>query len=380
MKNMGSLKMNGHIRAYTPKDYGYEAPESLVDLDCSLGVNQEDLPDSVFAKLKELGVENQDPVKQYPYGGIVPGKIADWYRRRGLDWLKPENTILGCGSFGLLCNINLLCLSGRKRVLGHAPQFPAYVDHVNYIGARYDTYVFPRAKKYQFEAEAYLEAMDRRYDLFIVENPNNPTGQEMRLDDIQAIAAKAGSLNTILVVDEAYGDYLELSRSAINLIPQHPNVVVVRTFSKGLGMAGVRLGYAFVSSENDILPNLKKLETPFNCNGVARFLAEAVIEGHEEILKIEEVRVNKQKVLSALTKLKAAETSERTPIMTIYYDTPSPRFSLQKFLAENAGLGTVNCAAYHGLDQRAVRLMLPKAEDVDKKLIPKLMEAQNRLA
>jgi histidinol-phosphate aminotransferase len=373
------LKINDHVKAYTRKDYGLQSPEGSVDLDCSFGVNQEDLPGLVFARLKEFDRDNQDPIKQYPHSEILLAKLADWYKSRGITWLKKENLILGCGSFDLLCSMNLLCLTRDKKVLGHAPQFSAYVDHVNCIGAKYCSYALPRAKRYKFEAEGYLEEMNSSYDLFILENPNNPTGQEIKLDDIKKIAVKAESLDTILVVDEAYGDYMELPNSAVNLIPDYPNVVVTRSFSKGLGMAGIRLGYAFASLEKGILSQLKKLEISFNCNGLARVLAEAVIDSREDLIKIREIKANKQKVLGVLTKLKAAETSERTPLMTLYYDTADPDFDLQKFLAEKAGLAVVGCAAYEGLDQRAVRLMLPKTKDVDEKLIPRLVRVQNLL-
>jgi histidinol-phosphate aminotransferase len=374
------LKINDYIAAYTRKDYGASLPDYPVDLDCSLGVNQNDLPDTVFAKLRELNINNQDPIKQYPHDGILLDKLADWYKRRGMDWLKTEHLILGCGSFGLLCSVNLLCLTRHKKVLGHAPQFSAYVDHVNCIGASYCSYTLPRAGNYKFNTEAYLDEMRSDHDLFIVENPNNPTGQEIKLGDIQKIAARAGSLNTILAVDEAYGDYMEPRNSAINLIPHHPNVVVVRSFSKGFGMAGIRLGYAFVSAENGIAAQLQKLALPFNCSGVARVLAEAVIDGGGDMLNIREIQANKQKVLSILTKLKAAETSGRTPIMTLYYPSGDPGFDLHAFLAEQVRLETVGGAAYGGLDKRAVRLMLPRTRDVDEKLLPKLIDAQNRLA
>jgi histidinol-phosphate aminotransferase len=373
------LKINDYITAYTRKDYGVHLPEHPIDLDCSLGVNQEDLPDLVFTRLREFNRDNQDPIKQYPHDGMLLDKLADWYRGRGIDWLKTENLIPGCGSFDILCSMNLLCLTRGKKVLGHAPQFSAYVDHVNCIGAVYCSYALPREKNYKFEAEGYLGEMNSSYDLFIVENPNNPTGQEIKPGDMQKIAAKAESLHTILIVDEAYGDYMELCNSAINLIPDHPNVVVTRTFSKGFGMAGIRLGYAFVSSENGIAAQLKKLEIPFNSNGIARVLAEAVIDSHEDILKIQEIRTSKQKILKILTKLEAAESSDRTPIMTLYYNTTDGGFDLQQFLAEKVQLAAVGCAAYGGLDKRAVRLMLPRAKDVDEKLLPKLVCAQNYL-
>ena len=64
----------------------------------------------------------------------------------------------------------------REKVLGHAPQFTAYIDHVNCSGSVYECYYLDRARNYQFDAAAYIAQMSAAYDMFIVENPNNPTG------------------------------------------------------------------------------------------------------------------------------------------------------------------------------------------------------------
>ena len=174
---------------------------------------------------------------------------------------------------------------------------------------------------------------------------------------------------------------MQTENSAINLVRDFSNVIVTRSFSKGFGMAGIRLGYA--AAHNDILAQLKKLVTPFNCNGVARVLACAMLDSllnHQAaVIKTNEIQTNKQKILKALTKLNAAYTSLRTPIMTLYHKTADTKFDLQHFLAQNVRLGTVGCAAYAGLDKRAVRLMLPKTADVETKLLVMLARAESLL-
>jgi histidinol-phosphate aminotransferase len=369
-------KINEYISSYTLKDYSGHLPGGVIDLDCTLGVNPEALPESVMEALKTI---NAGAVKYYPHDDNFIEKLAAWFRERGIAWLTKENLALGDGSVDLLFNINLLCLAKDKKVLGHAPQFTAYVDHVNCIGAAYRAYRFPQADNYRFSAEGYLAEMDSSCSLFIVENPNNPTGQIIKRGDIEKIAAKAMSLDTVLIVDEAYGDYMEFDNSALHIIKDYPNVIVTRSFSKGFGMAGVRLGYAAASTQSGMLAQLKKLMCPFNCNGVARLLGEAMLESGADVLKTNAIQANKQKVLSALGKLKAAETSLRTPIMTLYYDTNDSEFDLQSFLAEKVRLAAVSCATYDGLDKRAVRLMLPNAADVDGKLLPMLAKAQSLL-
>mgnify|MGYP001446169133 CR=1 FL=1 len=83
----------------------------------------------------------------------------------------------------ILCGLNLLCLTRGQKVLGHAPQFTAYIDHVNCSGSVYECYYLNRERGYRFEVEGYLERMGPQYDLFIVENPNNPTGQILALEE-----------------------------------------------------------------------------------------------------------------------------------------------------------------------------------------------------
>ncbi|MDR2629896.1 MAG: aminotransferase class I/II-fold pyridoxal phosphate-dependent enzyme, partial [Spirochaetaceae bacterium] len=253
-----TFQLNEYVRMYTLKDYAVgEIPEPI-DLDCSFGINPEDLPPSVMAKLKTI---DQDTIKHYPHDETVLDTIAAYYQSKSPDlaWLNRNFMFLGNGSIDILQNLNLIFLSGGKKVLGHGPQFTAYIDHVACLGAAYEYCAMEKANNYKFEADKYLAKMNEAYNLFIVENPNNPTGQIIDLADIEKIAAKAASMNKILIVDEAYGDYMPLANSAINRIPKYPNIAVTRTFSKGFGMAGLRLGYV-ITAHDEISDTLKQFK------------------------------------------------------------------------------------------------------------------------
>lgn len=371
------LSINPYIFGYVSKDYANGLPRGEVRLDCSLGVSPRPLQASVFTKLRELPLgSSSDAIKYYPHSEALKRTLADWYRRNGVgeSWMTEKNFLLGNGSYDILCSLNLLCLSKGDRVLGHAPQFTAYVDHVNCIGAEYDAYYLRRENGYLFEADAYLEKMSRAHRLFIVENPNNPTGQVIALEDLEKIAKKAAQLGRLLVVDEAYGEYLPARSSAMNLIPGYPNVVVTRTFSKGFGMAGLRLGYAVGNrGEDGVLPQLQKLLLPFNSNSIARILAQATLESLMEegkglwaALDSESLTAQKQVLLRAIQRLngeygrslRVAATAEHTPIMTLFYDEGGEGFHLQSHLMRY-GLLTVSCEGYLGLGPGVVRLMLP---------------------
>ena len=375
--------VNPYIRDYVSMDYAGTLPEGEVRLDCSLGVNADLLGNCIFQRLhafrQRTEVHGGDfaEIKYYPHGGTLKEALVNWYRDNGVGegWLTAEHIILGNGSYDVLCGLNLLCLTGGKKVLGHAPQFTAYVDHVRCSGSVYECCRLPRADGYRFHAEDYLAKMGEEHSLFIVENPVNPTGLPVSLADIGRIARRAEELGRVLVVDEAYAEYLPFSASAINLIPDHPNMIVTRSFSKGWGMAGVRLGYGVSSTESDLLPQLEKLVLPFNSNGVGRVLAQTALESKfehpEDPFGIQPVISSKRALLEAISccnsrygrALRVAATCESTPILMLYVETEDPAFHLQRHLME-VGLLTVSCESYVGLDCRGVRLMLPEREQM----------------
>jgi histidinol-phosphate aminotransferase len=363
---MPEYHVNDYISNYQLKDYGKNGTPSGALLDCSLGVNPEPVPDAVF---KELGKINKDIIKHYPHDESVLEEIAHYYRNKceTLSWLTKDNMYLGDGTTDILHNLNVLCLNRGAKVLGHAPQFTAYVDQVNCLGAVYDSCKMIKDNNYLFVAESYMAQMTSNHSLFIVENPNNPTGQILKISDIEDIAARARSLGKILIVDEAYGDYMPLENSAINLIRNYPNVVITRTFSKGFGMAGIRLGYLIASNEyvTSTLRQFKKVENQFNCNGIARSLGIAFLRSGAKIPDLISVEKNKAKILKTVGKMAVAATAPTTPLMTLYYNTSQPDFNLQTFLFDEVKLLTVSCSTYDQLDKRAVRLMLPNTENID---------------
>jgi histidinol-phosphate aminotransferase len=371
--------VNDYIRNCELKDYGKGGPPSNPDIDCSLGVNPEPIPQVVIDKFHQI---DEATLKHYPHDEEILTAIAAYYRDKSkeLSWLTEKHIFIGDGTTDILYCLNVLYLQYQARVLGHAPQFTAYIDQVNCLGAIYDSYKMTLDQNYKFDVEGYINQMNQTQSLFIVEKVNNPTGQVVNLYDIEKIADRARSKNKILIVDEAYGDYLPIENSAINLVPNYPNVVVTRTFSKGFGLAGIRMGYLITSNEEvtDNLTQFKKIENQFTCNGIARSLGIALLESGLVIPDLTQISDDKKRVMEAIKKMTIATTAPTTPIMTLYYNTSNPDFNLQTFLFDTARLWTVSCATYDQFDKRAVRLMLPKHTDIDK-LIGMLKKAEDNL-
>lgn len=113
------------------------------------------------------------------------------------------------------------------------------------------------------EVEKYYSA---KVKIIFVCSPNNPTGNLLNKNDILRLCK---TYNSIVVVDEAYIDFAEPSASLINEVNHYRNLVVMRTFSKAWGLAGVRLG--FCAADEEIISYLFKVKAPYNINVLTRY-------------------------------------------------------------------------------------------------------------
>lgn len=354
-------RINSYILDHQPKSYAKEGEGPLCQVDCSLGVNADRVSQMVMDTLSGI---DRELIKHYPHQTSILHEIMRKFYH--VTDLQPENIVLGNGSYDLLCNINLLYLNHEKAVLSYAPQFSAYTDHIRCIGAKYIPYVLQPAHQYRFELNEFLSLLtEEGINLVCLENPNNPTGQILPLKVVEEIVMAANKRNLAVVIDEAYGDYMAPENSAVRLVNQYEHVFVTRTFSKGYGLAGIRTGYAFGSVEQ--IRELRKLVTPFNCNSLARRLAEVALQDVNFCsAMIAKTKEQKRRVMSCLKKIKVAYTSPSTPIMLLYVEQD---LNLYELLLQY-GIATVSGLGFDHLQQNSVRLML--CEDVD--LLVRLLE------
>ena len=107
--------------------------------------------------------------------------------------------------------------------------------------------VFLTPPNYRFEVEDILSLITDDISMVYVDNPHNPTGQVIPLSRIRRVADLCAEKGIMLIVDEAYGGFMDEEESSVNL--DHENVVSLRSFSKSWGMASLRAGYAVVRDQ-----------------------------------------------------------------------------------------------------------------------------------
>lgn len=143
------------------------------------------------------------------------------------------------------------------------------------------------------DLEAMIEQVDDTTRVVFIANPNNPTGTWLKRDELVSFLDRVPA-NTVVLVDEAYFDYVDDPEypNAAAMLDDYPNLVVMRTFSKAYGLAGLRVGYALSSQAlNDVI---NRVRLSFNPNSLAQAAATAALGDRDYLEKT--VRMNRDEL------------------------------------------------------------------------------------
>jgi histidinol-phosphate aminotransferase len=166
-----------------------------------------------------------------------------------LHHVKREQIVLGCGSGEILCMAALTFLKPGKKLVQAAPTFPALRKLAQNAGVQVAD--VPLNKRYEHDLGAMLDHARSFTGLVYIVNANNPTGTITPRKDIEAFISKLPS-NVWLLIDEAYHHFVPSGMAYESFLDRpvdDPRIIVVRTFSKIYGLAGMRVGYAVATPE-----------------------------------------------------------------------------------------------------------------------------------
>ncbi len=152
------------------------------------------------------------------------------------------------------------------------PTFAMFRFYAQIVEAKIKDILY--ANNLTFPTKKVLDAITTKTKLIVLCNPNNPTGTLIEKKDIIKIIEKAGKNGALVLLDEAYYQYSEIEY--LKLINVYTNLIIIRTFSKAYGMAGLRLGY--IASNSEVIKNLSKSASPYSVNSVAIVAASVAIE------------------------------------------------------------------------------------------------------
>jgi len=164
---------------------------------------------------------------------------------------------VGNGADEILDLLMKVFLKRDSKVLIVEPTFSMYTYFTQLYGGRKVTALL--RPNFELDVDAILERTDRETPLLFICSPNNPTGNQFKEGDIKKILQE---FNGVVVIDEAYVEFAKYS--AVDLVRNFDNLIVLRTFSKAFGLAGLRFG--FLVSNKSIVEYVKRVTSPFNMN------------------------------------------------------------------------------------------------------------------
>lgn len=344
-----------HIHSLNRISYISEEPSAQAYgrmRDCSLGINPFSCSPAVEQAVKSVSLTELSGYPPFPY--IALRKQISEYWRTTAD--VPADCIrLGNGAIGILNQLNMLFIGPHSRVLGYCPQFSDYMNNVLGYGGVFEFYALPKEKRYAFDCEAFLGRLDSGHVAAYLDNPNNPTGQVIPVEQIREIARRAGQMNVTVIIDEAYGEFMPAANSAVTLLGEFDNVIVVRSFSKGFGMAGLRAGY-FVASKR-LIEYYQQVEIPFSINAFAHAAVGAALGDRVFIEEsVRQIGAVKTELIRTCKKLVCSVTGAQTSIMVLEH--PDEAADLHALFLRH-GVLTEAGDGFMNLSRSAVRVRMP---------------------
>lgn len=281
----------------------YVPGRNVADLVRELGLSEaiklasNEVPYGPLPGVPEAVARAVQDAHRYPDGGSVAlrDRISQRYG------VAPERIVTGCGSVALAELLaKATCLPGDE-ILYSWRSFEAYPIVTAGVGAT--SVRVPNTPGHGHDLPAMAEAITDRTRVVIVCNPNNPTGTAVTRADLDRFLDTVPS-DVLVVLDEAYREFVtdDSVPDGLTTYADRPNVLVLRTFSKAWGLAGLRVG--FLVAQPEVAGAVRKVLTPFSTNLIAQAAALAALEAEDEVKRrCALVVAERERVTEALRKL-----------------------------------------------------------------------------
>lgn len=225
-------------------------------------------PESVAERL--IAFVRSGQLNLYPQYGPLYDKLADYVGT------ARSNLLLTNGSDqGIELILRAFLEPGDHCVLAK-PGFAMFEQVATAIGAEVRGPSFP-PEDFRFPFDEFVASVRPDTKLIIIINPNNPTGSAVTQEQIQEILRRFP--DHPVLVDEAYYEFT--GETCAGLLSEHPNLIVMRTFSKAFALTSLRIGY--IAADPGFILELRKIQGPFDVNMLAVVAAEAVLDEQEEM-------------------------------------------------------------------------------------------------
>jgi histidinol-phosphate aminotransferase len=318
-------------------------------------LNQNESPWDVPAALKREVLAAAEAAGWNRYPEFAPPELlaalADHY-----GW-TPEGVLVGNGSNELIQATLATTLEAGDVVVAPAPTFSLYRLLTGVLGGRYRP--VPLGPDFSYDVDALVDAAAReRARVVVLNSPNNPTGSALPQGAVERLLEETGAL---VVCDEAYQEFG--GPTALPLLRQTSRVVVLRTFSKALGMAGLRFGLALAHPA--VARELAKGKLPYNVNLVTLAAAAAALRHGDELAeRVRQIVEQRTRLEVGLSKLAALAVYPSAANFVLIRCLRQPAREVFRRLLDEHGILVRDVSAGNDLAQ-CLRISVGTADDVD---------------
>jgi histidinol-phosphate aminotransferase len=267
---------------------------TLKPIETPIKLNQNESPFDIPDTIKDKILSKLKEARWNIYPDFVPDelyqKIASFYG------FNKENILIGNGSNEMIFTILTATLEKGKKVIIPQPTFTVYGLISSNLNATIKT--VPLNADFSFNVEKLAEESKAAGSVTILCTPNNPTGTYLKRAEIEKILKASGGT---VVVDEAYIHFG--GESVIDLVNKYSNLIVLRTFSKAFGLAGLRVG--FMVSNKNLITELAKVKLPYNLNVLTLITLNVMFDNIEFVENnIKQIKIERDFVKKELEKIK----------------------------------------------------------------------------
>lgn len=291
---------------------------------------------------------------RYPDGGTLRlrEKIAAMHE------VSPDEIFIGLGSSEIIDVAARVMLGPGKIGLTSEGTYAPFSTAIRASGAALEQVPMVGFK---FDLPELAHAISNATRVIYLANPNNPTGTAFGAEEFERFLSRVAG-DTLVVLDEAYIHYAEREDMplSVELFRLRKNLLILRTFSKVYGMAGIRIGYGV--GQAPLVAAMNKLRTPFNVSGVAQAAALAALDDHEHVKRcIECNRAERKRITEAVAKLGLKPVKSETNFVFVEAG-PEAKAICEELLREGV---IVRPLGWMGFPE-AIRISVGTAEENDK--------------
>lgn len=342
-----NLGHGGNVEEISRK-YGINE-EKIIDFSANIN------PVGISSEVKKAMIEALDKIERYP-------DITYYELKKAIgqyEKIDIKHIFLGNGAAEVIFNI-VRGLKPQKALLP-APTFAEYEDALKSVECKVKHYKLKEGFNLDL---GFIGEIKEDIDVVFICNPNNPTGVLTNRDYILDVLKKAKKYNTTVVMDESFLDFVEEKEefSAIGLISEYENLIVVKSLTKFFAFPGIRVGYGITANVNYI-NSINNISIPWAINTVAAAGAVAALKQKDYINKsIEYVKAEKEYLFNKLSEFRGLKVYKPSVNFIFFKDIKG--LNLKENLLKY-GILIRSCDNYIGLDKGYYRVAVRTREEND---------------